>query len=105
MQIQVALHPFATSACTRLGERRMDRQHFIYKKRVARAALLEQARNLARSGEHAGVESIMTAMQGVEAFDDVRHWFEDWAFRHQLNRLCAIARASNASFRLRGRRR
>ncbi len=63
-----------------------------YKKQADRMALLEHARKLARSGEHADADSVMAAMQDIEDFTEVQHWFQDWAFRHQLDRLCTLAR-------------
>ena len=70
----------------------MTRQEAFRRRRMVRAALLERARDLARSGEHGGAEAVIAAMRHAEAFDDARCWLDDWSFRHQLDRLCAMAR-------------
>jgi predicted lipid carrier protein YhbT len=56
-----------------------------------RRDVLKHARALARSGQHADVASIETAMREVEGFETAQHWFADWSFQAQLNKLCALA--------------
>ncbi len=63
-----------------------------YKRQITRKALLEHARNMARSGNHANAESIVTALQSADGFKCVRPWFDDRLFRQQLDRLCTLAR-------------
>jgi hypothetical protein len=56
-----------------------------------RRDVLKHARALARSGQHADFASIMAVLQEIEGFDTAQHWFADWSFRAQLNRLCTLA--------------
>ena len=60
-----------------------------YKKR---AKVLNHARDLARSGEHAGHQSIILHLVALEDFEAVRGVFADRAVCAQLDRLCAMAR-------------
>lgn len=77
----------------------MTRQQVFQKKRMARTALLERARELARSGEHLDAEGVVAAMQHAYDLEEARCWFEDWSFRHQLNCLCDLAQKSGARLR------
>ena len=60
-----------------------------YKKR---AKVLNHARGLARSGEHADCQTILPQLAALEDFEAVRWVFEDRAIRAQLDKLCARAR-------------
>jgi hypothetical protein len=57
-----------------------------------RRAILNLARKMAHSGQHADCSSIETILREVEGFDTAQGWFADWAFRAQLNTLCALVR-------------
>lgn len=57
-----------------------------------RVAMLNTARNVARSGEHANWESVAAEMEVAGDFRDVRRAFEaDWTIRAQLDELCRAA--------------
>jgi len=73
------------------GATAMNRQQVFQRKRMVRTALLERARDLARSGEHSNADGIVAAMQHAHDCEDARCWFDNWSFRHQLDRLCALA--------------
>ena len=62
------------------------------RKVARRAAVMNHARNLARSGRYNGWEAILADMQTVSDLSDAERWFNDPAFRAQLNRLCELAR-------------
>jgi len=57
-----------------------------------RGQVLNRARDLARSGEHADHQTIIALMIAREDFALVRRWFEDRAICAQLDKLCARAR-------------
>ena len=59
-----------------------------------RARVMERARDLARSGEHADHTSIIRHLESLGEFAAVRERFEWSAFRTQLDRLCAMARGT-----------
>ena len=61
---------------------------------VWRAKLMNYARTLARSGEHADHKSIIAHLATLEGFEAVRGRFEDRAFHAQLDKLCALARGA-----------
>jgi len=61
-----------------------------------RGQVLNYARDLARSGEHADHQTIIPLMIAREDFAVVRRWFEDRAFCVQLDKLCAMARREAA---------
>ena len=64
-----------------------------YKKR---AKVLNHARDLARSGEHADHQTILPHLATLEDFEAVRRVFEDRALCAQLDLLCARARRKAA---------
>jgi len=59
-----------------------------------RAKLMNYARTLARSGEHADHKSIIAHLATLEGFEAVQGRFEDRAFLVQLDKLCALARGA-----------
>ena len=61
-----------------------------------RGQVLNYARDLARSGEHADHQTIIPLMIAREDFAVVRRWFEDRAFCVQLDKLCTMARRAAA---------
>ena len=61
-----------------------------------RGQVLNYARDLARSGEHADHQTILPLMIAREDFAVVRRWFEDRTFCVQLDKLCAMARRAAA---------
>lgn len=65
-----------------------------YKEQVRlRLAYLKAARNVARSGEHAGWQAVAAAMQDLEEFRDMHRWLEEnRSIRAQLDQLCLSAR-------------
>jgi phosphoenolpyruvate-protein kinase (PTS system EI component) len=56
-----------------------------------RSKLLNQARELARTGAHADHRSILPCLESVEGFAEARDKLEDRSFKVQLDRLCALA--------------
>jgi hypothetical protein len=56
-----------------------------------RAKLLNQARELARTGAHADHKSILPCLETQEGFAEARSRLEDRTFQAQLDRLCALA--------------
>ncbi len=62
-----------------------------------RQKLLDQARELARSGRHANYKSIIRELEHVEGFDLVRTRFQEYAFLAQLDRMCRMARDAHAT--------
>ncbi len=64
-----------------------------YKKR---AKVLNHARDLARSGEHADHQTIIPHLAALEDFEVVRRVFEDRAICAQLDLLCTTARRAAA---------
>ena len=59
-----------------------------------RSKVLNLARDLARSGQHADHRSIIAHIELVGDFADVRDRLVDRAIRSQLDRLCLLAQAS-----------
>jgi hypothetical protein len=57
-----------------------------------RSKLLNQARELARTGAYADHKSILPCLESQEGFAEARSRLEDRAFKGQLDRLCALAR-------------
>ena len=72
---------------------RVMRRNGAYKKR---AKVLNHARGLARSGEHADHQSIILHLVALEDFEAVRGVFADRAICAQLDLLCARARRAAA---------
>ncbi len=62
-----------------------------------RAKLVELARQLARTGRHADHTTIVRELETSEGFEEARVRFEDRAFRAQLDKLCAMARAVDSA--------
>ena len=58
-----------------------------------RKKMLNVARELARSGEYEDHKNIISHLETLENFEYVRDRLEDSAFRAQLDKLCAMARA------------
>ena len=54
--------------------------------------VLRHARELARTGRHAGHETILRELEATDGFELARRWFEDRGLRTQLDRLCTMAR-------------
>ena len=63
----------------------------------ARRKILDHARDLARSGQHADHKSIIAALQGEEGFAFAQARFQEYAFLAQLDRMCRMAREDDAS--------
>jgi hypothetical protein len=61
-----------------------------------RGQVLNYARDLARSGEHADHQTILPQLAALEDFEAVRGVFEDRAICAQLDLLCAVARKAAA---------
>jgi len=61
-----------------------------------RGKVLNYARNLARSGEHADHQTILLHLAAVEDFEAVRRVLADRAICAQLDLLCATARRAAA---------
>ena len=59
-----------------------------------RGKVVELARRLARSGQHADHTSILPLLEPLEGFEAARIRLEDRAIRAQLDRLCTMARTS-----------
>jgi hypothetical protein len=57
-----------------------------------RSKLLNQARELARTGAHADHKSILPCLESQEGFAETRGKLEERSFKVQLDRLCALAR-------------
>ncbi len=58
--------------------------------------MMNQARELARSGQYTDHEPILAQSEAEAGFDKVRRWMDERAFRAQLNRLCEIAQSKRA---------
>ena len=58
-----------------------------------RGKLLNLARELARSGQHSNYRSIIAQLESLDGFEEARGRLQETAFRLQLDRLCALARA------------
>ena len=61
-----------------------------------RGKVLNYARDLARSGEHADHQTILPQLAALEDFEAVRSVFEDRALCVQLDLLCTRARRAAA---------
>ena len=59
--------------------------------------LMNHARVLARSGEHADHKSIIAHLAVLDDFAAVRGRLEDRAFHAQLDKLCAIAQRGRSA--------
>ncbi len=62
-----------------------------------RRRVLDYARELARSGQHADHKSIVAAIEQMEGFARARTRFQECAFLAQLDRMCRMAREAGAS--------
>ncbi len=71
------------------------RNRIRYAQQQHRGAILKHARELARSGEYAGSQSIIAKLKATEGFEIARARLEDPEFRAQLDRLCDMARKEN----------
>jgi hypothetical protein len=58
--------------------------------------LMNQACDLAGSGEHADYRSVLVQIQVDPHYERVRRWIEDVAFLAQLDRLCDLAQKKAA---------
>ena len=67
-----------------------------------RSKVLNLARDLARSGQHADHRSIIAEVELLEGFAELRDRLGDSALRLQLDRLCALAQASGGRQRTLG---
>ena len=77
----------------------------LWERKARRVAVLNHARNLARSGRYAGWEAIQADTHAFSDLSGAERWFGDPAFRAQLNRLCELAREGQTGPRgPRGRR-
>ena len=65
------------------------KSHVVYNQR---RKVLNHARDLARSGEHADHQTIILHLVTLDGFAAVRRVFEDRAICAQLDLLCARAR-------------
>jgi hypothetical protein len=83
----------AESRLVALATERVMPGNAAYKKR---AKVLNHARGLARSGEHADHQGIILQLVALEDFEAVRGVFADRAICLQLDRLCARARKAAA---------
>ena len=57
-----------------------------------RARVIERARDLARTGRYEDHTGIISALVGVDGYEEVRNKIEGQAIRAQLDRLCTMAR-------------
>ena len=64
----------------------------LWERRARRVAVLDYARNLARSGRYADWAAVQEDAKAANAFHAAESWFRDPAFRAQLNQLCDLAR-------------
>ena len=69
------------------------KSHVVYNQR---RKVLNHARDLARSGEHADHQTIIPHLAAFEGFEAVRSVFEDRAVCAQLDLLCTTARKAAA---------
>ena len=60
--------------------------------RNQRRWLLDHARDLARSGQHADHKSIVAELKEMEGFASAQARFQEYAFLAQLDRMCRMAR-------------
>ena len=72
---------------------KIKKSHVLYR---LRGKVLNHARALARSGEHADHQTILLHLVALEDFEAVRSVFADRAICLQLDRLCAMARKAAA---------
>jgi hypothetical protein len=79
--------------CERGGVMAKIKSDVLYRKR---GKVLNHARALARSGEHADHQSIVLDLATLKDFEAVRRVFEDRAICAQLDKLCAMARRAAA---------
>ena len=71
------------------GKTTSKKSHVVY---TQRRKVLNHARDLARSGEHADHQTIIVHLSALEDFEAVRSVFADRAICAQLDKLCARAR-------------
>jgi hypothetical protein len=57
--------------------------------------MMNQARQLARSGQYADHAPILAQIETEAGFEKVRRWIDERAFRAQLNRLCEMAQSKH----------
>ena len=62
-----------------------------YTSSKTRWRLMNQACDLAGSGDHTDYCSVLVQLQANPEFDKVRRWIEDISFLAQLDRLCDLA--------------
>lgn len=62
-----------------------------WKDQQKRAKVIEQARRLARSGEHTDHTTIMKELEALDTFASARPRLEERAIRSQLDKLCELA--------------
>ncbi len=67
-----------------------------YTNSKTRWRLMNQACDLAESGDHTDYRSVLVQIQANPEFDRVRRWFEDISFLAQLDRLCDLAQKKAA---------
>ena len=67
-----------------------------YDSSKVRWKMMNQARQLARSGEYSDHVPILAQIEVEVGFEKVRRWIDERAFRAQLNRLCEIAQSKAA---------
>ena len=80
-------------ACEHGGKMTSKKSHVVYNQR---RKVLNHARALARSGEHADHQTILLHLVALEDFEAVRSVFADRALCAQLDLLCAMARKAAA---------
>jgi hypothetical protein len=64
----------------------------LWEGKARRVAVLNHARNLARSGRYVGWEAIQADTRAFSDLSGAERWFSNPAFRAQLNQLCDLAR-------------
>ena len=67
-----------------------------YTNSKTRWRLMNQACDLAASGEHTDYRSVLVQIQASPEFGKVSHWIEGISFLAQLDRLCARAQKKAA---------
>lgn len=67
-----------------------------YENGKVRWKMMNQARQLARSGQYADHAPILAQIEAEADFEKVRRWLDERAFRAQLNRLCEMAQSKRA---------
>ena len=68
------------------------RERIRWAEEQQRRTILDRARELARSGQHSGSESIVAELQAMDGFELARARLEEPEVREQLDRLCDVAR-------------